>query len=118
MLIGGSENAMEEEGFIDVGPADLTEGELRGLEVGERLVLVVRHQGRITAMDDSCNHAGCLLSGGWLHPRKGAVVCPCHEYAFELGSGRNLTIPRLCDDQGAFEVRVERGRVMIRFPRE
>ena len=117
MRIGGSENAMEE-GFIDVGPADLTEGELRGLEVGERLVLVVRHQGRITAMDDSCNHAGCLLSGGWLHQRKGAVVCPCHEYAFELGSGRNLTIPRLCDDQGAFEVRVERGRVMIRFPRE
>ncbi len=107
-----------EEGFIDGGPADLTEGELRGLEVGERLVLVVRHQGRITAMDDSCNHAGCLLSGGWLHQRKGAVVCPCHEYAFELGSGRNLTIPRLCDDQCAFEVRVERGRVMIRFPRE
>src|SRR3954470_14520569 len=39
--IGGSENAME--GFIDVGPADLTEGELRGLEVGERLVLLARH---------------------------------------------------------------------------
>jgi 3-phenylpropionate/trans-cinnamate dioxygenase ferredoxin component len=114
MRIGGSENAME--GFIDVGPADLMEGELRGLEVRERLVLVVRHHGRITAMDDSCNHAGCLLSGGWLHERKGAVVCPCHEYAFELGSGRNLTIPRLCDDQSAFEVRVEDGRVMIRFP--
>ena len=101
--------------FVDVGPADLTEGELRGLEVGERLVLVVRHQGRITAMDDSCNHAGCLLSGGWVDEKKAAVVCPCHEYAFELASGRNVTVPRLCDDQQAFEVRVENGRVMLRL---
>jgi 3-phenylpropionate/trans-cinnamate dioxygenase ferredoxin component len=104
------------QGWIDVGPADLIEGELRGLEVGERLVLLARYQGRITAMDDSCNHAGCLLSGGWLHEKKGAVVCPCHEYAFELGTGRNVTYPRLCDDQRAFEVRVERGRVMIYLP--
>jgi len=79
------------QGWIDVGPADLIEGELRGLEVGERLVLLTRYQERITAMDDSCNHAGCLLSGGWLHEKKGAVVCPCHEYAFELGTGRNVT---------------------------
>jgi 3-phenylpropionate/trans-cinnamate dioxygenase ferredoxin subunit len=116
MPIGGSENAME--GFTDVGPADLTEGELRGLEVGQRLVLLARHRGQISAMDDSCNHAGCLLSGGWLHEKKGAVVCPCHEYAFELGTGRNVTFPRLCDDQGAFEVRIDRGRVMIRLPPE
>jgi 3-phenylpropionate/trans-cinnamate dioxygenase ferredoxin subunit len=114
--IGGSENAVE--GWIDVGAADLIEGELRGLEVGERLVLLVRHKGRITAMDDSCNHAGCLLSGGWVQERKGAVVCPCHEYAFELGTGRNVTFPKLCEDQHAFEVRIEGGRVMIRFPPE
>ena len=103
------------EGWVDVGAADLIEGELRGLEVGERLVLLTRYQGRITAMDDSCNHAGCLLSGGWMQEKKAAVVCPCHEYAFELGSGRNVTFPRLCDDQPVFEVRVERGRVRIRI---
>ncbi len=102
--------------WIDVGPADLREGELRGLEVGERLVLLTRLAGRVTAMDDSCNHAGCLLSGGWIEARRSAVVCPCHEYAFELGTGRNVTLPRLCGDQVAFEVRVENGRVMILLP--
>jgi 3-phenylpropionate/trans-cinnamate dioxygenase ferredoxin subunit len=102
-------------GFIDVGPADLSEGELRGLEVGERLVLLARSSGRICALDDSCVHAGCLLSGGWIDTRKAAVVCPCHEYAFELATGRNVTFPRLCDDQPAFEVRVENGRVMIKL---
>jgi 3-phenylpropionate/trans-cinnamate dioxygenase ferredoxin subunit len=101
--------------WIDVCPADLVEGELRGLEIGERLVLLARLGDRITAMDDSCNHAGCLLSGGWVDEKKRAVVCPCHEYAFELGTGRNVTFPVLCDDQRAFEVRVEGGRVMIRL---
>jgi 3-phenylpropionate/trans-cinnamate dioxygenase ferredoxin subunit len=99
--------------WIDVGPADLVEGELRGLEVGERLVLLARLHDRITAMDDSCNHAGCLLSGGWVNEKKRAVVCPCHEYAFELGTGRNVTRPVLCDDQRSFQVRIEAGRVMI-----
>jgi 3-phenylpropionate/trans-cinnamate dioxygenase ferredoxin subunit len=102
--------------WIDVGPADLTDGELRGLEIGERLVLLARLGERISAMDDSCNHAGCLLSGGWLDEKKCAVVCPCHEYKFELETGRNVTFPVLCDDQKAFEVRVEGGRVMIRLP--
>ncbi|MCA1828206.1 MAG: Rieske (2Fe-2S) protein [Myxococcales bacterium] len=101
--------------FIDVGPDDLMEGELRGLEVGERLILLTRLNGQIAAMDDSCNHAGCLLSGGWIHEKKSAVVCPCHEYAFELGTGRNVTFPKLCEDQRAFEVRIENGRVMIRI---
>jgi 3-phenylpropionate/trans-cinnamate dioxygenase ferredoxin subunit len=101
--------------WIDVGPADLTEGELRGLEVGERLLLLACIGGKISALDDSCVHAGCLLSGGWIDVRKAAVVCPCHEYTFELGSGRNVTFPRLCGDQPAFEVRVENGRVMIRL---
>ncbi len=104
--------------WIDIGPADLLEGELRGLEIGERLVLLARLGGRITAMDDSCNHAGCLLSGGWVHEKKKAVVCPCHEYLFELGTGRNVTFPKLGDDQRAFEVRVENGRVIIRLPQE
>ena len=101
--------------WIDVGAADLSEGELRGLEVGEKLVLLACQGGSVTAMDDSCNHAGCLLSGGWIDGRKGAVVCPCHEYAFELGTGRNVTFPKLCDDQRSFEVRIENGRVMIRI---
>lgn len=101
--------------WIDVGPADLTAGELRGLEVGEQLVLLACHAGAVHALDDSCNHAGCLLSGGWIDARKAAVVCPCHEYLFELATGRNVTFPRLCGDQDAFETRIEAGRVLLRL---
>jgi len=101
--------------WVDLGASDLYEGELRGLEVGERLVLLACHRGRISAMDDSCNHAGCLLSGGWIDPQESAVVCPCHEYAFELSPGRNVTRPKLCGDQHSFPVRVEAGRVYLQL---
>jgi 3-phenylpropionate/trans-cinnamate dioxygenase ferredoxin component len=99
--------------WVDLGASDLYEGELRGLEVGEQLVLVACHEGVISALDDSCNHAGCLLSGGWIDAKRAAVICPCHEYAFELRTGRNVTRPRLCGDQRSFPVRVEGGRVYL-----
>src|SRR5438105_6817581 len=70
--------------WIDVCADDLLEGELRGVEVGKRLVLIARQDGELSAIDDFCNHAGCLLSGGWMDVKKRAVVCPCHEYTFEL----------------------------------
>ena len=102
--------------WIDVCAADLAPGELRGLEVGKRLVLLASHGGRICAIDDFCNHAGCLLSGGWIDGRKAAVVCPCHEYAFELATGKNVTFPRLSEDQESFPLKIENGRVLLRIP--
>lgn len=101
---------------VTLGPADLTEGELRGYEVGDRYVLVARLGGEHYAIDDVCNHAGCLLSTGFLEDC--AVVCPCHEYKFDLASGRNVTIPRLADDQKKFPLKVLDGRLVVTLPRK
>jgi 3-phenylpropionate/trans-cinnamate dioxygenase ferredoxin component len=110
--------------FIDLGPADLAERELRGIEISgadrrpssSTHVLLSLQGGELCAIDDQCNHAGCLLSSGWIDGD--AVVCPCHEYAFELRTGRNVTLPRLCEDQRRFEVRVVEGRVLLRLDKE
>lgn len=99
---------------VKLGPADVAEGELRGYEVGERYVLVARLGERLFAIDDQCNHAGCLLSGGWIE--NGAVVCPCHEYTFDLASGRNVTVPRLCGDQPCFPLRIVDGEIVVQLP--
>ncbi len=99
--------------WIDVCADDLVAGELRGIEIGKRLVLVAKSGETISAIDDFCNHAGCLLSGGWIDGKKGAVVCPCHEYAFDLKTGRNVTFPRLSEDQEAFPTKIEGGRVLL-----
>lgn len=96
---------------VRLGPADLDERELRAFEAGGRYVLVTRLDGRLHALDDHCNHAGCLLSGGFYE--EDAVVCPCHEFAFDPRTGENVTTPRLCGDQQVFPLRIENGDIVV-----
>lgn len=97
-----------------LGPANLTEGELRGYQLGERRVLVAKVGGRFKALDDSCNHAGCLLSGGRLEGNR--VVCPCHEIGFDLDTGKNETSPGIAGDQPAFGVELDGGQLVVVGP--
>jgi 3-phenylpropionate/trans-cinnamate dioxygenase ferredoxin subunit len=96
---------------IRLGPADFADGEMRGFEIGKRNVVVACVAGAYKALDDWCNHAGCLLSGGRVE--KNLVICPCHEVGFDLDSGRNATSPGVCDDQRAFRVVVEDGALIL-----
>jgi len=97
-----------------LGPADLADGELRGVEIEKRMVMLAREGGRTFALDNWCNHAGCLLSGGRIENK--LVICPCHEVGFELGSGRVATKPVLCEDQERFEVEEREGQLWIELP--
>ncbi|MGO9832028.1 MAG: Rieske (2Fe-2S) protein [Myxococcaceae bacterium] len=96
---------------IVLGDADVKEGELRPFEHGKLNICVARVGGRLKALDDWCNHAGCLLSGGRLEGNM--VVCPCHEVGFDMDTGENLTSPGVCDNQPAFEVSEEQGKVVL-----
>ena len=99
---------------LTLGPANLKEGEFRGSAVGTRNVLVACVGGRLKALDDWCNHAGCLLSGGRLEDNQ--VICPCHEIGFDLDSGKNMTSPGVADDQTALRVEVENGELVLLPP--
>ena len=96
---------------IKLGPANLADGQLKGFPVGKRNVLIAKVNGAYKALDDWCNHAGCLLSGGALEGN--LVVCPCHEVGFDLDSGKNVTSPGICDDQPAFKVEIEDGQLVV-----
>jgi 3-phenylpropionate/trans-cinnamate dioxygenase ferredoxin component len=97
---------------IKLGPADFAEGEMRGFEIGKNKNVVVAKLGnRYKALDDWCNHAGCLLSGGRIQAN--LVVCPCHEVGFDFDSGKNVTSPSVCDDQRAFRISVEEGSLIL-----
>ncbi len=98
---------------ISLGPSSaIVEGQLRGFEVEpERFVLVARLEGGLHAIDDWCNHAGCLLSGG--RRAGGVVLCPCHEIGFDLLSGKNVTDPNLCADQRRYQVGEQDGEIFL-----
>ena len=96
---------------MKLGTADFAERELRGYEIEGQNVLVAKVEGRYKALDDSCNHAGCLLSGGRIEGNM--VVCPCHEVGFDLDSGANLTSPGVCDDQPTKAISVEGDEIFL-----
>jgi nitrite reductase/ring-hydroxylating ferredoxin subunit len=96
---------------VMLGPANLTEGEMRSYVVGTRNVLVANVAGRYCALDDWCNHAGCLLSGGRVE--RTTVICPCHEIGFDLETGKNLTSPDIADDQPIYRVSVVDGEIVL-----
>jgi 3-phenylpropionate/trans-cinnamate dioxygenase ferredoxin component len=97
---------------IKLGPADFTEGEMRGFEIAKNKNIVVARLGdRYKALDDWCNHAGCLLSGGRIQANM--VICPCHEVGFDMDTGKNVTSPQVCDDQRAFQISVVEGDLIL-----
>jgi 3-phenylpropionate/trans-cinnamate dioxygenase ferredoxin subunit len=99
---------------IKLGPADFAEKEMRGYEVGNRNVCIAKVNGRYKGLDDWCNHAGCLLSGGRIEDN--LVICPCHEVGFDLDTGKNETSPGIADDQTVVAVAVENGQIVIDDP--
>lgn len=74
-------------------------------------VLLVNHQERIYAMEDTCGHAGCALSGGRLEGD--AIACPCHGSTYRLADGAVLRGPSPFP-QRMFDVRVEAGLISLR----
>jgi 3-phenylpropionate/trans-cinnamate dioxygenase ferredoxin component len=85
---------------------------MRGYRLpGELYVLLARVGGALVALDDRCNHAGCLLSGGTL--RGAEVVCPCHGMTFEVHTGALTCRPRLCEDQPTYRVEVADGEIWV-----
>ena len=100
---------------LPLAASALAEGTMRGLRLEDgRYLLLVRHRGRVFALDDLCNHAGCLLSRGRL--LDGRVVCPCHLMAFDVETGELMTSPQLCEDQPTFPAEERDGELFVALP--
>ncbi len=88
---------------VRVGHLDeIPVGEGRAFAVdGEQVAVFRQRDGRVSAMDAVCPHAGGPLADGQIDAR--VVVCPLHLNAFDLVSGESST--------GAPPVRVRACRV-------
>ncbi len=97
----------------------IANGELVKLVYPPFDVLVTTVDGAPCAIEDSCNHAGAMLTEGARSvARPHCVVCPMHGYVFDLRTGA-LVAPRwLCADQRRFEVKVEGEEVSVWDPAE
>jgi len=91
--------------------AELWTGEMRGLVVDGRRVLLVRTEHELCAYEDRCAHLGVPLSRGTLE--NGVITCAVHHYQYDARTGRGInpenvalrTLP-VCVLEGAIAVDV------------
>ena len=110
-------NAFENTGPEDFVPvleeAELSQGEMRRVEVGGANVLLSRSEkdGRVCAIAATCNHMGGPLERG---DREGdTVVCPWHKSRFDLCNGKAIDGPAVFPQSG-YETRVREGKIEVR----
>ncbi len=76
----------EDEGYTPViAESEIQEGKMKLIRAEGKQVLFIKQNGNIYVIDDRCPHMGCKFSGGSLDGN--FVVCPCHEWRFNLETG-------------------------------
>jgi nitrite reductase/ring-hydroxylating ferredoxin subunit len=91
--------------------AELGDGELRRVSAGEAAVLLIREDGQLYALANTCTHAGGPLDEGELVD--GCVVCPWHASTFRLTDGSIVRGPA-STPQPAYQTRVRDGKIEVR----
>jgi nitrite reductase/ring-hydroxylating ferredoxin subunit len=91
--------------------AALPDNSMTRARVGDTDVLLVRQDGRVSALVHSCAHLGGPLSEGTL--KDGSVVCPWHGSEFALDDGRVLNGPA-AHAQPCLSVRERDGRIEVK----
>lgn len=86
---------------------EVRDGELKGVRMEGKPVVLGGVGGRIHAMGGVCKHAQALLEEGELEGTK--VECPLHGAIFDITTGRVLGPPATVAEP-TFDVRVEGGR--------
>jgi nitrite reductase/ring-hydroxylating ferredoxin subunit len=89
----------------------LDEGQHRAVSAGETTVLLVRHQGQLSALANTCSHAGGPLNEGEL--ANGCIVCPWHASTFRLTDGSIVRGPA-STPQPTYQTRIRDGHIEVR----
>lgn len=83
---------------------------IRQVVLGDQKICVARVGERFFAFERLCPHRLASLSEGWI-TTFGEVVCPLHEYRFELSSGRVAS--GACRDLTIFKTVLEESGLKI-----
>jgi 3-phenylpropionate/trans-cinnamate dioxygenase ferredoxin subunit len=100
--------------FIEIGPADLANGERLFVEIGDRPIVVFNIAGTYYAIGDVCTHDNGPLGDGDLEDFN--VVCPRHGATFDARSGQATGMPAAVDIP-SYPVRVVGGMLEIGIPK-
>ncbi len=97
--------------FVKVAQtSDLSPGQMKQVQVGDELILLVNVDGAYFAMADICSHAYAPLTQGDLNGEE--VECPLHGSAFSVKTGEVLS-PPANESLETFSVKVDGDDILI-----
>jgi len=90
---------------------DLEIGKSAIIEVGEKEIALFNYKGDFYAIDNTCPHRGAPLGEGRIE--EGILICPGHEWRFELKSGWCPQNPELSTE--VYPIKVHNEKIYIRL---
>jgi len=91
--------------------ADLEIGKSAIIEVGDKEIALFNYKGNFYAIDNTCPHRGAPLGQGRIE--EGILICPNHEWRFELKSGWCPQNPELSTE--VYPIKVHDEKIYIRL---
>lgn len=82
------------------------------IKVDGKKLCLVRYENTLHAIQNTCPHAGGILSGGWC--KNGNIICPVHRYEYNLTTGRGAEGQR--DYIDIYPVEQREDGVYVGFP--
>ena len=95
--------------------ADLEIGKSAIIEVGDKEIALFNYKGNFYAIDNTCPHRGSPLGEGRIE--EGILICPGHEWRFELKSGWCPQNPELSTEVYPIKVHDEKIYVRLEKPK-
>lgn len=97
--------------------SDLWEGDILDVEVeGEQVLLVHLLDGQVKAFQGMCPHQELLLADGKWDAETSVLLCPGHNWEFDMASGTGLN-PAGCRLY-EYPVRVSDGEIVVGIPQD
>jgi toluene monooxygenase system ferredoxin subunit len=88
---------------------ELWSGEMIGVSVGGRNILLVNFDDTVRAYADTCPHMRTRLSQGLLVGH--VLTCATHHWQFDVRTGRGINPETTCLEE--FPVRIENGDILV-----
>lgn len=107
---GAAASEIQSDGFIDAcAVADIPENRARIVCLSGERVAVFKHEGKISAVSNVCQHQNGPLGEGKVV--FGCITCPWHGYQYVPDTGTSP--PPFVERVPTFNVRVKSGRVLV-----
>jgi len=99
-----------DDGYVDVCAVDeIAESRARIATLGGERVAIFRHEGRVSAVSNVCQHQNGPLGEGKIVD--GCITCPWHGFQYDPVTGASP--PPFTEKVPTFNVRVRDGRVLV-----